>query len=180
MVCLSKLCKKIRNWDGAWTGIAKVWSWLADAYVKPLDGHPRAEAAARQALVLDERDAEAHAYLGDEKRILAYDLKAADAELKRALEIDANSAVAHSYLGLLRSAQGQRQVGSDEIRTAVRLDPFSPFMSTFEVWIDLANGRLDAAFGAAKRTMEIDPNYLYFEPNLALVYRGAGQTDGGP
>lgn len=34
---------------------------------------------------------------------------------------------------------------------------------------------LDQATAEAQRTMEIDPNYVYFEPNLARVYRQEGK-----
>jgi adenylate cyclase len=159
----------------AWTGIAKAWSWLADAYVRPLDAHPRAQAAASKALAIDERDAEAHTYLGETKRILGYDLKGEEVELKRALEIDPNSAVAHLFLGLWHTSVGNRDEGMKEMQTAVRLDPLSPIVGTISVNVYVANDRLDEALAAAKRTMEIDPNYVYFEPNLAFVYREQGK-----
>ncbi|MEY2545855.1 MAG: hypothetical protein QOG48_972 [Verrucomicrobiota bacterium] len=159
----------------AWTGIAKDWSWLADAYVRPLDGHPRSQAAALKALALDERDPEAHAYFGETKRILNYDFKGEGAELKRALEIDPNSAPAHLFMALYQSVDGNRDDAIKEIRTAIRLDPLSPLIGTMAVYIYVANDRLDEALAEAKRTMEIDPNYIYFEPNLALVYREQGK-----
>ena len=160
----------------AWTGIAKAWSWLADAYVRPLDAHSRAQAAANKALAIDERDAEAHTYLGETKRILAYDLKGEEVELKRALEIDPNSAVAHLFMGLWHTSVGNREQGLEQIQAAVRLDPLSPIIGTISVNIYVASDRLDEAFAAAKRTMEIDPNYVYFEPNLAFVYREQGKV----
>jgi len=163
------------NLERAWTGIAKDWLWLADAYVKPLDAYPQAQAAANKALATDERDAEAHVYLGETKRVLAYDLEGEEAELKRALEIDPNSAVAHLFLTFLRSSLGRLREGLAHMRAAVRLDPLSPIIGNWEVSAYVANDRLDEAFAAAKRTMEIDPNYVYFEPSLALVYREQGK-----
>ena len=59
----------------AWTGIAKVWFFLADVYVKPLEAYPASRAAALKAIALDEKDAEAHCYLGEAKRILDWDLR---------------------------------------------------------------------------------------------------------
>ena len=159
----------------AWTGIAKIWVWLSDAYIRPLEAMPRAESAARQAIALDDKDAEAHAYLSEGRRILSYDLKGEETELKKALQIDPNSAVAHLFMALLRTAQGDFEAGLAEMRTAVQLDPLSPIVGNWEVSAYLANGRLDDAFTAAKRTMEIDPDYIYFEPNLAMVYREQGK-----
>lgn len=159
----------------AWTGMAKSWGWLADAYVKPLEGHPKSQAAARQALAIDEHDAEAHVYLGETKRILDYDMKGEKLELKRALEIDSNSAPAHLFLSLWQMAEGNYEEGIKEIQSAVRLDPLSPIIGSMAVMIYLANNRSDEAMAEAKRTMEIDPSYVYFEPNLALVYREEGK-----
>ncbi len=90
----------------AWTGIAKAWYWLADAYVKPLQAYPEGIEAASKAVALDERDAEAHCYLGEAKRVLDWDFAADEAELKRALQLDPNSAFA-------------------QIREAEKLDPLS-------------------------------------------------------
>src|SRR5438128_7235914 len=78
----------------AWVGIAKAWYWLADAYVKPLEGYQAVESAAIKALELNEKDADAHAYLSDAKRVLHWDWRIAERELQRAVEIDPNSATA--------------------------------------------------------------------------------------
>jgi adenylate cyclase len=161
----------------AWTGIAKDWIWLADAYVAPRDAYPQVEVAARKALAINEGEAEAHAYLGEVKRVLMWDLNGEEAELKRALEIDPNSAVAHLFLALLVGARGDSERALTEIRTAVKLDPLSPIVGNFEVSALVANNRLAEAFAAAQRTMEIDPNYVYFEPDLALVYRQQGKLN---
>jgi tetratricopeptide (TPR) repeat protein len=57
----------------AWTGIAKVWLWLADAYVRPLDAYPQMKAAAQKALSLDESDADATCLHGRGQAVLDYD-----------------------------------------------------------------------------------------------------------
>src|SRR5438552_10292754 len=95
----------------AWTGIAKVWFFLADVHVKPLDAYPQSKAAALKAIALDERDAEAHCYLGEAKRILDWDLTGEDAELNRALQLDPNSAPVHFFLALLPLFQGELKEG---------------------------------------------------------------------
>src|SRR5947207_811871 len=47
----------------AWTGIAKVWYFLADVYAKPLEAYPASKEAALKAIALNEKDAEAHCYV---------------------------------------------------------------------------------------------------------------------
>ncbi|HET9800416.1 MAG TPA: hypothetical protein VFP82_01920, partial [Chthoniobacterales bacterium] len=80
------------KFSSAWTGVAKVWYFLGGVYVKPLDAYPKAKEAALKAIALDEKDAEAHCYLSETKRILDWDLIGADAELQRALQVDPTSA----------------------------------------------------------------------------------------
>ncbi len=165
------------NFARAWTGIAKAWLWLADAYVRPLDAYPKVKEAASRALALDERDAEAHCYLGETKRILDRDLAGEEEELKRALEIDRNSAPAHLFMALLKTAQGELEVGVKEIQEAEKLDPLAPVMCSFAVGIYLAANRIDDAVSAGKRTLQIDPNYVYFDPALADAYREKGDFE---
>jgi len=162
------------NFARAWTGIAKAWLWLADAYVRPLEAYPKAKEAALRALALDERDAEAHCYLGETKRILDRDLPGEEKELKRALEIDPNSAPAHLFLALLKTALGELAEGVKEIQEAERLDPLAPVICSFAVGIYLAADRLDDAIKAGKRIAQIDPNYVYVQPDLATAYREKG------
>ena len=83
--------EKDPRFSRAWTGIAKAWLWLADAYVPPLEAYPKVRDAAVRALELDDEEAEAHVYLAETKRILDWDLDGAEAEFNRAVEIDPNS-----------------------------------------------------------------------------------------
>jgi adenylate cyclase len=162
------------NFARAWTGIAKAWLWLADAYVRPLEAYPKVKEAASRGLALDERDAEAHCYLGETKRILDRDLTGEERELKRALEIDPNSAPAHLFLALLKSSQGDLKQGVKEIQEAGRLDPLAPVICSFAVGIYLSADRVDDAIEAGKRIAQIDPNYVYVQPDLANAYREKG------
>src|SRR6266550_3091746 len=95
----------------AWTGIAKVWYFLADVYIKPLDAYPASKEAALKAIALDEKDAEAHCYLSESKRVLDWDVAGAEAELNRALELDPNSAPAHFFSALLPLFRGELKEG---------------------------------------------------------------------
>jgi adenylate cyclase len=165
------------NFARAWTGIAKAWLWLADAYVRPLEAYPKVKEAASRALALDERDAEAHCYLGETKRILDRDLSGEERELKRALEIDPNAAPAHLFMAWLKSAQGDLDEGVKEIQKAESFDPLAPVMSNFAVGIYCAAGRFDDAIEEGKRILQVDPNYVYFDSALAHAYREKGDFE---
>src|SRR5436189_1171386 len=158
----------------AWTGIAKVWYFLADVYVKPLDAYPASKEAALKAIALDEKDAEAHCYLSEAKRVLDWDLAGADAELKRALELGPNPAPAHFFLSLLPLFRGELPEGLRLVLEADKLDPVSPIISYVATAAYLANDRIDDAINEGQRTLLLDPNYFYLDSNLAAAYRDKG------
>jgi adenylate cyclase len=174
LIFFQRALDKDPNFARAWTGIAKAWIWLADAYVKPLEAYPKVKEAASKALALDERDAEAHCYLGETKRILNRNFSGEEAELKRALETDPNSAPAYMFMSFLKSAQGELEEAVNEIEEAERLDPLSPPICYVAVAWYLAADRMQDAINAGKRTVQLDPNYVYFDPPLADAYRGKG------
>ena len=158
----------------AWTGIAKVWYFLADVYVKPLDAYPASKEAALNAISFDEKDAEAHCYLSEAKRVLDWDLAGADAELKRALELDPNSASAHLFAGLHPLFRGDLKDGLQLILRAEKLDPVSPIISYVATAAYLANDRINDAVMEGQRTLQLDPNYFYLDSVLAAAYREKG------
>jgi len=141
---------------------------------KTLEAYPKVKEAASKALALDERDAEAHCYVGDAKLIMDRDPSGEEAELKRALEIDPNSGPAHLFMALLKAAQGDLEEGTRQIQEAERVDPLAPVVCSFAVGIYLGADRIDDAVEAGKRTLQIDPNYVYFDPALADAYREKG------
>ena len=158
----------------AWTGIAKVWYFLADVYVKPLDAYPASKEAALKAIALDEKDAEAHCYLSESKRVLDWDLAGADAELKRALQLEPNSAPAHFFLALLPLFRGELKEGLRLVLEAKKLDPVSPITSYVATAAYLANDQIDDAISEGQRTLQLDPNYFYLDSGLAAAYREKG------
>jgi TolB-like protein/predicted Ser/Thr protein kinase len=166
--------EKDPTFSRAWTGISKVWYFLADVYVKPLDAYPASKEAALKAIALDEKDAEAHCYLSEAKRVLDWDLAGAEAELNRALERDSNSAPAHFFSALLPLFRGELKEGLWLVLEAEKLDPVSPIISYVATAAYLANDQIDEAISEGQRTLQLDPNYFYLDSDLAAAYREKG------
>src|SRR5206468_9268302 len=166
--------EKDPTFSRAWTGISKVWYFLADVYVKPLEAYPISKEAALKALTLDEKDAEAHCYLSEAKRVLDWDLAGQDAELQRALQLDPNSAPAHFFSALLPLFRGELKEGLRLVLEAEKLDPISPITGYVATAAYLANDRIDDAIVEGQRTLQLDPNYFYLDSNLAAAYRENG------
>jgi serine/threonine protein kinase len=166
--------EKDPTFSRAWTGMAKVWYFLADVYVKPLDAYLASKEAALKAIALDEKDAEAHCYLSEAKRVLDWDLAGAEAELNRALELDSNSAPAHFFSALLPLFRGELKEGLRLVLEAEKLDPVSPIISYVATAAYLANDQIDGAISEGQRTLQLDPNYFYLDSDLAAAYREKG------
>ncbi len=177
LVLFQRALDKDSSFARAWTGIAKAWLYLADAYVQPLEAYPIAQAAARNALQLDDRDAQAHCFLGHATEVLQWDGEQMLKCTLRALEIDPNSSIGHVWLGdvLLRYRRAE-QAALAEYRKAVELDPLSPIASDALCGAYLMTGNLDDAIKQGKTTLQLDPNYTYLDSNLATAYREKGLT----
>src|SRR5207302_10710935 len=166
--------EKDPTFSRAWTGIAKVWYFLADVYVKPLDAYPQSKEAALKAIALDEKDAEAHCYLGEAKRILDWDLPGEETELERVLQLDPNSAPVHFFLALMPLFRGEVKEGLELVLRAEQLDPVSPIISYVATAAYLADNRLEEAIIEGQRTQQLDSHYFYLDSALAAAYREKG------
>jgi adenylate cyclase len=161
----------------AWTGIAKSWLWLADAYVKPIEAYSNVRQAALNAINIDDGEAEAHVYLAETKRILDWDLDGAEAEYLRALEIDSNSTTSNYFIAAFYAAIGERDKTLTYLSRTAKIDPASLWVSNFAGEIYRYFGLIDEAMAAGERSLQLDPTFLYSEPLLAALYREMGRFD---
>ncbi|PYI75757.1 MAG: hypothetical protein DMF01_06720 [Verrucomicrobia bacterium] len=162
----------------AWTGIAKVWLWLADAYVPPLEAYPKVRDAAIRALQLNDGEAEAHVYLAETKRILDWDLDGAEVEFNRAVEIEPNSTPSNYFIAALHAARGERDKALTYLRRADRIDPASLWVSNFACELYRYFRLYDEAIAAGERALQLDPTFAHWgEPALAALYREMGRFD---
>src|SRR5437773_582080 len=168
---------KDARFSRAWTGIAKAWLWLADAYVPPLEAYPKVRDAALRALRLSKDEAEAHVYLAETKRILDWDLDGAEAEYVRAFEIDSNSTTSNYFIAAFYAAIGEREKALTYLNRTAKIDPASLWVSNFACEIYRYFGLIDEAMAAGERSLQLDPTFLYSEPLLAALYREMGRFD---
>jgi TolB-like protein/Tfp pilus assembly protein PilF len=157
---------------------------LADAYVlmplygagPPRDCYPKAKAAAKKALELDDASAEAHTSLAQVYCYYDLDYPQAIREFQRAIELNPNYATAHQWYGSSGlAALGQFDDAVAEVKRAIALDPLSLVINT-----DLGNTyyrarRYDDAVDRMRKTLEMDPGFYYAHWNLgsALAAKGA-------
>lgn len=161
----------------AWTGVAKAWLWLADAYVPPLEAYPKVREAALNALKIDKHQAEAHVYLAETKRILDWDLDGAEAEFNRAIEFDPNSTTSNYFVAALHAARGDREEALAYLQRTSKIDPASLWVNNFACELYRYFGLYDEAIAAGERALQLDPTFLYGEPLLAALYREMERFD---
>jgi TolB-like protein/Tfp pilus assembly protein PilF len=158
---------------------ALAYAGLADAYVlmpnlgagTPAECFPKAEAAARKALQLDENVAEAHTSLACVLVYYPLDFTQANTEYQRAIALNPNYATAHQWYAdtvLTNLSRFDEAIG--EFKRALELDPLSLIVHT-----DLANTyrcarRTQDGLDILHRALEIDPNFYYAHRNRGLLF----------
>ena len=162
----------------AWTGIAKAWLWLADAFVPPLEAYPKVREAASHALQLSDQEAESHVYLAETKRILDWDLDGAEAEFTRAVEIEPNSTPSNYFIAAFYAARGDRDKALAYLQRTSKIDPASLWVNNFACELYRYFGLYDEAIKAGERALQLDPTFAHYgEPSLAALYREMGRFD---
>jgi serine/threonine-protein kinase len=120
---------------------------------------PRAQAAARRALELDDRLAEAHAVLADCAR-QDWDWDGAEREYQEALRLNPNHTPTHQwYSEFLGAYTGKTKEALDEIHKAQSLDPLSAVIqATIGSQLFLAH-RFDEALVEADKALKLSPDF---------------------
>jgi TolB-like protein len=161
----------------AWTGIAKAWLWLADAYVAPLEAYSKVRDAATNALNIDNDDAEAHVYLAETKRILDWDMNGAAREFNRAVQLDPKSTPSNYFSAAYWAARGERDEALIYLQRTSCIDPASLWVNNSACELYRYFGLYDEAMKAGERALQLDPAFVYGEPLLAALYREMGRFD---
>jgi len=155
------------------------YAGVADAYVflpgytagAPRDCYPKAMAAAKKALELDNTLAEAHTTLALALWYYDFDFPQANREFQRAIELNPNYATGHQQYGNnTLSALGRFDDAIAEGKRAVELDPLSLVINA-----DLGMNyhyarRYDEAIAQLRKTLEMDPGYYYAHVDLGQVF----------
>jgi TolB-like protein len=163
---------------------ALAFAGLADTYVLDAlytnmpsrEANQKAQAAAAQAIALDDNLAEAHCSAAYVLFFQDWDFAAAEAEFRRSLQLDPNFATAHQWYGEMLSVLGRHAEAIAEIRRAEELDPFAVIMH-HEAGQILQNARQyrEALEEYRKAAAESDLPWPHY--GAALAHRRLGEYD---
>ena len=161
---------------------ALAYALLAEAYqqmgnnsvLDPREAMPRAEAAIRKALQLDEGLAEAHYALARNK-LSDWDWVGAEQEFRRAIELSPSNARTHSgYSGFLGRMSRHDQAIS-EMKMARDLDPLNINWSANLGYTFYFARQYTEAVEQLKKTIEMDKNFGFAHIALGYTYDAMGQ-----
>jgi len=154
----------------AYSGLADAYLALDDSdFIPEAEAAPKAKAAGRKALEIDETVAEAHTSLGH-LALHQWDWPTTEAELKRAITLNPGYAPAHHFLSMYLATFGYMDEAIAAAKRAEELDPLSMLVSS-TVGIQLYRvRRYDEAIAQLRKTIDLDPNYPRTHRILGKVY----------
>jgi serine/threonine protein kinase/tetratricopeptide (TPR) repeat protein len=153
----------------AYVGLADAFCQLGRyGVLPPKEAFPKAKAAARKALEIDDTLGEAYNSLAWIRKLYDWDLLNAEREFKRAVELNPNYEMAHMWYAFNLVTQGRFDEAIKEGKRAQELDPISLTINTSLGAILTFARQYDEAIEQYRKTLEMDPEYL-----LALLFLGA-------
>jgi serine/threonine-protein kinase len=156
----------------------QAYAGLADAYaliagygpVPPHDAFPRAKAAARKALEIDDTIAEAHTSLAFVLTIYDFDWARGEQEFKRAIELNPNYATGHHWYGHYLMFVQRFDEAVAEMRRARELDPLSPINTTEVGYPWFFARQYDRAIADYKKAIDLTPDFYRAHWLLGQAY----------
>lgn len=164
---------------------ARAHATVADAYRRlpiacdwrPTEAFAQAQAAALEALALDETLSEAHFALGFVRFWYEWRWPDAEAAFRRAIELGPDCAEPHLGLAHLLSNLGRQREAITEIRRARELDPLSLIANTLEASFLSLAGRDEEALARLQKVFDIDPHFWVAQLHLGRILLKVGRSE---
>ncbi len=162
----------------AWAGIADSYSLLGEfGNIPRKDLYPKAEAAVKKALEIDDRFAEVHTSLASILMLNKWDWANSEKEFKLAMELNPNYATAPHWFSQWLLNMGRIEESLQMISRAAELDPVSQAILKDKGLVLYYNRQYDEAIEMAQKTLELDPNYAAAHRLLSLAFQGKGMFE---
>jgi tetratricopeptide (TPR) repeat protein len=143
-----------------------------------VDSHgafPKAIAAARKALELDEYSGEAWAALAEAQMYYQWDWQASERSFQRALQLSPSLDHAHAHYAYLLTLYGRMEEAIAEVEKARELSPLDGLWTGFAAWLYMLEDRRDDVFALTDECLGFAPRFplcLYTAAQMHLA-RGA-------
>ncbi len=164
------------NYSQAYVGMADCYNLLREYTLMPSsEAYPRALAAAKKAVELDDRSSEAHASLAFASFFGMWDIATGEREFRRAMDLNPNNPAPHHWYANALLALHRLPEALAEIDRAQALDPASSAILADKANILGVVGRRDEALSLLKQMESRDPSFR--SPHLYLKDLYLGNRD---
>ena len=159
-------------------GLADYYTWSAVfGEIPSREAFPKALAAARRALEIDDSLGEAYAALSFGVFLGDWNWEDAEFLAKRAIELSPNYAFAHECYSNYLVAQGKFEEGIAAIKQAEELDPVSPRAILMTSWTLYQCRRFEDSVACARKANEMQPDFPQGLLHLGNSLTGVGLYD---
>ncbi len=163
------------GYSDAYVGLADTYNLMREYTDMPgREAFPRALAAAKKAVELDDDSSPAHAAVAFSSFWGAWDAVTADREFRRALELDPNNARAHHWYATFLEEMRFFPAALTEIERAQALDPTSRSIVADKATILTTLGRSEEALQLLQQIEEAEPEFVSPHRYLKLTYLDLG------
>lgn len=167
------------GYSDAYVGLADCYNLLREySAMKGSDAYPRALAAARKAVELDDQSSQAHASLAFASFWGQWDVSSADREFRRAVELDPHNATAHHWYATYLAQVARYPEALAEIERAQAADPTSKSILADKGSILSAMGRSQEAIILLQQVEKAEPEFLSPHRYLKSLYLAQGDYPG--
>jgi tetratricopeptide (TPR) repeat protein len=148
------------NYSQAYVGMADCYDLMREYTLMPsTEAYPRALAAAKKAVELDDQSSEAHASLAFVSFFGMWDVATGEREFRRAIDLDPNNPAPHHWYSSALFALHRWPEAMAEIDRAQALDPSSTSILADKGNILLATGRTKEGFTLLKQIESTEPTF---------------------
>lgn len=159
----------------AYVGMADCYNLLREYSLMPeSEAYPRAAAAAKRAIALDNSLSGAHSSLGFVDFYWSWDISSADREFRRAIELDPQAVIARHWYATFLLHLAKFPEALDEIGKAQKLDPESTAILADKSLILFYSGSTDQAIAQLQQLTAAEPDFLSPHNYLASIYLAKG------
>jgi serine/threonine protein kinase/Flp pilus assembly protein TadD len=159
----------------AYVGLADTYGASStNSWIEPNEGYPKAMAAARRALELDDGLAEAHTSAGAIKMFYNFDWATAEREYKRAIQLNPNYSLSYELYSYLLTSMGRTDEAISMARHGAEVDPLSGLLSDDVAGAYYFARRYDEAIRQTQKFLDIEPNRPGSHAGLGLSYYQKG------
>ncbi len=160
----------------AYAGLALGYNTIGHG-INAHDAFPKALAAAKKALEIDEYSGEAWAALAEAQLYYEWDWSTSEASMLRALQLSPSLDHARAHYAYLLILFGRIDESLFQAEKARELSPLDPLWAGFAAWLYMLEERWEEGLDAANECLGFSPGFSLCDYALGQLYSAMGEID---